>query len=153
MQTTAAQTQNATTLKKEHDVTEVEARKLPLLASCLHLLKLAAVALQVNIHNNMRSVFQLRLVILVLVTPWCLLVPCMAVWFLRSMGWGSKCPTVYGSVRCRLTAKCRHRTSAADFKKKNWCLEFITKHSFLSIWRVSSCSHPRWPPSLSAPSE
>lgn len=56
-------------LKKEQDVTEVEAKKIPLLASCLHLLKLAAVALQVNIHNNTWSVFQLHLVILVLVTP------------------------------------------------------------------------------------
>lgn len=151
MQTTAAR--NTTMLKKEQDVTEVEARTMPPLASCLRSLKLAAVALQVSIHNKMWSVFRLHLVILVLVTPWCLLVPCTVVWFLHSVGRGSKCPTVYGGVRRRLTAKCRHRTSAADFKKKNRCLEFITKHSFLSIWRVSSCSHPGWPPSSSAPSE
>lgn len=68
MQTTAVQSQNTTMLRKEQDVTEVEAKKIPLLASCLDLLKLAAVALQVNIHNNMWSVFQLHLVILVLVT-------------------------------------------------------------------------------------
>lgn len=92
MQTTAAQTQNTTTLKKEQDVTEVEAKKIPPLASCLRLLKLAAVALQVNIHNNMWPVFQLHLVIPVLVTLRCLLVPCMVVRFLHSRGVGEQMP-------------------------------------------------------------
>lgn len=62
--------------------------------------------------------------------------------------WGGKCSL-------EIVSKCKTpNVNWVSFKGRNWCLEFIKKHSFLPpIWCLSSWWHPRWPQSLSAPSE
>lgn len=69
-------------------------------------------------------IIHVRSVILALQIAWCELAPC------------ARCviPTQHGGCKCLLEIDGKRKTpyvKRETFKERNWCLEFITKHSFL----------------------